>query len=175
MVAHREQASLAQKLIEESCEKQSIKPGQLMVHSDRGPSMSSKPVALLLADLGVTKSHSRPHVSNDNPYSESQFKTLKYRPEFPERFGSMEDARGFCQTFFPWYNTEHHHSGIGFLTPRQLHYGLAKQIVKERQEVLKSAYETYPDRFKRGMPKPMDPPGAVWINRPTQKSDLALH
>ena len=175
MVAHREQASLAQKLIEESCEKQSIKPGQLMIHSDRGPSMSSKPVALLLADLGVTKSHSRPHVSNDNPYSESQFKTLKYRPEFPERFGSMEDARGFCQTFFPWYNTEHHHSGIGFLTPGQLHYGMAKQIVKERQEVLKRAYQTYPDRFKRGMPKPMDPPEAVWINRPTQKKELALH
>jgi putative transposase len=175
MVAHREQASLAQKLIEESCEKQSIKPGQLMVHSDRGPSMSSKPVALLLADLGVTKSHSRPHVSNDNPYSESQFKTLKYRPEFPERFGSMEDARGFCQTFFPWYNTEHHHSGIGFLTPRQVHDGLSKQIVKERQKVLKRAYETYPDRFKRGMPKPMDPPDAVWINRPSQKSDLAPH
>ena len=123
MVAHREQASLARKLIEETCEKQTIEPGQLLVHSDRGPSMSSKPVALLLADLGVTKSHSRPHVSNDNPYSESQFKTLKYRPEFPERFGSMEDARGFCQTFFPWYNTEHHHSGIGFLTPEQVHYG----------------------------------------------------
>jgi hypothetical protein len=137
--------------------------------------MTSKPVALLLADFGVTKSHSWPHVSNDNPYSESHFKTLKYRPEFPERFGSMEEARGFCQIFFPWYNTEHHHSRIGFLTPEQVHYGLAKQIVKERQEVLKRAYETYPDRFKRGMPKPMDPPEAVWINRSTQESDLALH
>ena len=174
MVARREQASLAQKLIEESCEKQSIKPGQLMVHSDRGPSMSSKPVALLLADLGVTKSHSRPHVSNDNPYSESQFKTLKYRPDFPERFGSMEDARGFCQTFFPWYNTEHHHSGIGFLTPEQVHYGLAKQIVKEREAVLKMAYQIRPDRFKKGPPKPMSLPEAVWINKPLSKSDAVL-
>jgi putative transposase len=174
MVARREQASLAQKLIEESCEKQSIKPGQLIVHSDRGPSMSSKPVALLLADLGVTKTHSRPHVSNDNPYSESQFKTLKYRPDFPERFGSMEDSRGFCQTFFPWYNTEHHHSGISFLTPEQVHYGLAKQIVKEREAVLKMAYQIRPDRFKKGPPKPMPLPEAVWINKPLSKSDAVL-
>jgi len=174
MVARREQASLAQKLIEESCEKQSIKPGQLIVHSDRGPSMSSKPVALLLADLGVTKTHSRPHVSNDNPYSESQFKTLKYRPDFPERFGSMEDARGFCQTFFPWYNTEHHHSGIGLLTPEQVHYGFAKQIVKEREAVLKMAYQIRPDRFKKGPPKPMSLPEAVWINKPRSKSDAVL-
>jgi putative transposase len=174
MVARREQASLAQKLIEESCEKQSITPGQLTVHSDRGPSMSSKPVALLLADLGVTKTHSRPHVSNDNPYSESQFKTLKYRPDFPERFGSMEDARGFCQTFFPWYNTEHHHSGISFLTPEQVHYGLAKQIVKEREAVLKMAYQIRPDRFKKGPPKPMSLPEAVWINKPLSKSDAVL-
>ena len=175
MVAHREQASLAQKLIEQSCEKQSINPGQLMIHSDRGPSMSSKPVALLLADLGVTKTHSRPHVSNDNPYSESQFKTLKYRPDFPERFGSMEDARGFCQTFFPWYNTEHHHSGISFLTPEQVHYGLAKQIVKEREAVLKMAYEIRPDRFKNGPPKPMSLPEAVWINKPLTRSDRVTH
>jgi putative transposase len=175
MVAHRELASLARKLMEETCEKQTIEPGQLLIHSDRGPSMTSKPVALLLADLGVTKSHSRPHVSNDNPYSESQFKTLKYRPEFPERFGSMEEARGFCQTFFPWYNTEHHHSGIGFLTPRQVHYGLAKRIVKEREAVLKMAYERYPDRFKRGLPKSMPLPESVWINKPLKKSDPMIH
>jgi putative transposase len=167
MVAHQELASLARKLIEESCEKQSIESRQLMIHSDRGASMTSKPVALLLADLGVTKSHSRPHVSNDNPYSESQFKTLKYRPEFPERFGSIQEGRAFCQTFFPWYNTAHHHSGIGFLTPEQVHYGLAKQIVKERETVLKKAYETYPDRFKRGLPKPMSLPESVWINKPS--------
>ena len=175
MVAHRELASLARKLMEETCEKQTIEPGQLLIHSDRGPSMTSKPVALLLADLGVTKSHSRPHVSNDNPYSESQFKTLKYRPEFPERFGSMEEARGFCQTFFPWYNTEHHHSGIGFLTPRQVHYGLANQVVKEREAVLKMAYERYPDRFKRGLPKSMPLPESVWINKPLRKSDPMIH
>jgi putative transposase len=174
MVARQELASLARKLIEESCEKQSIVPGQLMVHSDRGPSMTSKPVALLLADLGVAKSHSRPHVSNDNPYSESQFKTLKYRPEFPERFGSMEEARGFGQTFFPWYNCEHHHSGIGFLTPEQVHHGLSKQIVKEREAVMKKAYQMNPDRFKRGLPKPMQLPESVWINKPLKKNDLVL-
>jgi len=174
MVARQELASLARKLIEESCEKQSIVPGQLMVHSDRGPSMTSKPVALLLADLGVTKSHSRPHVSNDNPYSESQFKTLKYRPEFPERFGSMEEARGFGQTFFPWYNCEHHHSGIGFLTPEQVHHGLSKQIVKEREAVMKKAYQMNPDRFKKGLPKPMRLPESVWINKPLKKNDPML-
>jgi len=173
-VAHQELASLARKLMEESCEKQAIEPGQLLIHSDRGPSMTSKPVALLLADLGITKSHSRPHVSNDNPYSESQFKTLKYRPEFPERFRSVQEARAFCQTFFPWYNTEHHHSGIGFLTPEQVHYGLAKQVVKEREAVLKKAYERYPDRFKKGLPKPTPLPESVWINKPLKKSDTVL-
>lgn len=175
MVAHQELASLARKLIEESCEKQSIDPGQLIIHSDRGPSMTSKPVALLLADLGVTKSHSRPYVSNDNPYSESQFKTLKYRPEFPERFGSMQESRRFCQVFFPWYNKEHHHSGIGFLTPEQVHQGMDQQVVKEREAVLKKAYYRHPDRFRRGLPKPMPVPESVWINKPIQKSKTALH
>jgi len=117
MLAHRELARLAEKLIAESCERQGITPGQLTVHADRGAAMTSKPVALLLADLGVTKSHSRPHVSNDNPFSESQFKTLKYRPDFPERFGSIEHGRSFCGDFFPWYNTEHHHVGLGLYTP----------------------------------------------------------
>jgi putative transposase len=121
MVAHRELAVLARKLIKETMEKQSIKHGQLMIHADRGSSMTSKPVAFLLADLGVTKSHSRPSVSNDNPYSESQFKTMKYRPGFPDRFGAIEDARAFCQSFFPWYNTEHYHSGLGLLTPEDVH------------------------------------------------------
>ena len=125
MVAHRELAALARKLIAETCAKQMIQPDQLLIHADRGSSMTSKPVALLMADLGVTKSHSRPSVSNDNPYSESQFKTMKYRPEFPERFGSIQDARAFCQTFFPWYNTEHYHSGLGLLTPEDVHYGRA--------------------------------------------------
>jgi len=174
MVASQEAASLAKKLIEESCEKQSIGSKQLVVHSDRGPSMTSKPVALLLADLGVTKSHSRPHVSNDNPFSESQFKTMKYRPEFPERFGSLEDTRTFCRDFFSWYNTQHHHSGIGLLTPEQVHYGLAQQIVKERQEVLKKAYDKNPDRFKRGIPTPLTLPQVVWINPPHRVSESVL-
>ena len=176
MVAHREQSSLASKLIEQSCEKQGIQQKQLIVHADRGPSMTSKPVALLLADLGVTKSHSRPYTSNDNPYSESQFKTMKYRPEFPERFGAIEDARSFCQGFFSWYNTEHYHSGIGFLTPEDVHYGQAEEIIKEREKVLKIAFEKHPNRFKGKVPKPMALPEAVWINKPLpNKSDSAIH
>jgi len=127
MVASRESALLAEKLIQETCLKQGIQPGQLLIHADRGSSMKSKPVALLLADLGVTKTHSRPHTCDDNPYSEAQFKTLKYRPDFPERFGSPEDARGFCQDFFRWYNTEPHHSGIGLMTPEVVHYGAAQK------------------------------------------------
>ena len=137
--------------------------------------MSSKPVALLLADLGVIKSHSRPHVSNDNPYSEAQFKTLKYRPEFPKRFGSLQDARSFCQRFFSWYNNEHYHSGIGYLTPEQVQLGLSQQIVKERETVLRNAYQRYPDRFKRGIPKPMALPETVWINKPPPKNEDVVH
>ena len=176
MIAHRELASLAKRLIKQSCEKQGIHQDQLIIHSDRGPSMTSKSVALLLADLGITKSLSRPHVSNDNPYSESQFKTMKYRPEFPERFGCIENARFFCQEFFLWYNTEHYHSGIGFLTPENVHYGWADQIIKERQAVLNAAFIKHPERFKGKMPRPMALPQAVWINKPTlQKSDPAVH
>jgi len=176
MIAHRELASLAKRLIEQSCEKQGIQQDQLIIHSDRGPSMTSKSVALLLADLGITKSLSRPHVSNDNPYSESQFKTLKYRPEFPERFGCAEDARFFCQDFFRWYNTDHYHSGIGFLTPENVHYGRAEQIIKERQAVLNAAFIKHPERFKGKMPKPIILPPAVWINKPAlPKSDPAVH
>jgi len=166
MVAHRELASLAGKLIDQTCEKQNIHPKQLTIHADRGSSMTSKTVAFLLSDLGITKSHSRPHVSNDNPYSEAQFKTLKYRPAFPGRFGSIEDAREFCQNFFRWYNREHHHSGIGFLTPEDVHYGRVEQIIKERQAVLNTAYEQHPERFKGVMPKPLALPSAVWINKP---------
>jgi len=171
MLASRECNTLAQKLIEQSCEKQSVGRGQLIVHADRGPSMNSKPVALLLADLGVTKSHSRPHVSNDNPFSEAQFKTLKYRPDFPERFGSLEDARSFCQRFFSWYNSEHYHSGISYLIPQQVQFGLSNQIVKEREAVLKKAYQKYPGRFKQGIPKPLPVPEAAWINKPPPKGD----
>jgi len=128
MVAREESASLAERLIDESCAKQGIQPGQLTLHADRGPAMTSKPVALLLADLGVTRTHSRPRVSNDNPFSEAQFKTLKYRPEFPDRFGGIEDARAFCQQFFPWYNTQHHHAGLGLLTPVVVHHGDAGRV-----------------------------------------------
>jgi len=166
MVAHRESAQLAQKLIAETCARQGIAPGVLTLHADRGSSMTSKPVALLLADLGVTKTHSRPHVSNDNPFSEAQFKTLKYRPDFPERFGSIEDARGHCRVFFPWYNTEHRHGGIGLLTPHDVHYGLADQRVAARTDVLAAAYAAHPERFVAGLPRPPARSTEVWINPP---------
>lgn len=176
MVAGRESSSLAKKLIEQSCEKQGIQSSQLSIHSDRGPSMTSKTVAFLLADLGITKSLSRPYVSNDNPYSEAQFKTLKYRPEFPERFGCAEDSRSFCQGFFGWYNTGHYHSGIGFLTPEDVHYGRTEQIIRERQVVLNDAFAKHPERFKGKMPKPMALPEAVWINKPaSENSDPLRH
>ncbi len=166
MVAQRESAALAQKLIEETVRKEKIRPGQLTIHSDRGPSMSSKPVAFLLADLGITKTHSRPNLSNDNPYSEAQFKTTKYRPEFPERFGSIEDARSFCRNFFPWYNEEHHHTGIALLTPAMVHHGLAETVLRARQAVLSAAHRAHPERFVRRAPMPTPLPGAVWINPP---------
>jgi len=175
MVAHRELAALARKLIEETIKKQSIQPDQLQIHADRGSSMTSKPVAFLLSDLGVTKSHSRPSVSNDNPYSESQFKTMKYRPEFPDRFGSIEHARSFSQTFFPWYNTEHYHSGLGLITPEDVHYGRAARIVEDRKEVLMAAYERHPERFRGRIPKPLPVPDTAWINRPVLKSDGEVH
>ncbi len=166
MVAHRESAALAKRLIEESCQKQGIVAGQLTIHADRGSSMASKPVAFLLADLGVTKTHSRPHVSNDNPYSESQFKTLKYQPDFPKRFGSIEDARAFCQGFFRWYNREHHHSGIALLTPEVVHFGRADGVLEDRQRVLTAAYAAHPERFVRKAPQPPMLPEAAWINPP---------
>jgi putative transposase len=166
MLAEGESARLAEKLIAESCERQGITPGQLTVHADRGAAMTSKPVALLLADLGVTKSHSRPHVSNDNPYSESQFKTLKYRPDFPDRFGSLEHGRSFCGDFFPWYNTEHHHVGLGLFTPHDVHYGLAAAKREQRARVLVEAFAKNPERFPNGCPVPRPLPTAVWINPP---------
>ena len=167
MVAARESAALAERLIRETCERQRIAPGQLTVHADRGSSMQSKPVAFLLADLGVTKTHSRPHVSNDNPFSEAQFKTLKYRPDFPERFGCEQDARHSCADFFEWYNRDHHHSGLGLLTPFDVHYGLAETRIAERRRVLEAAFEAHPERFPRGVPKPALLPTEVWINNPT--------
>lgn len=166
MVAPRESTELARRLIADTCQKQGIVRGDLTIHADRGTSMTSKPVALLMADLGVTKTHSRPHVSDDNPYSESQFKTLEYRPEFPDRFGSLEDARVFCQQFFPWYNQDHHHSGIALLTPQMLHYGQAERVIEQRQQVLNQAYARNPERFVRSRPKHQPQPTAVWINPP---------
>ena len=170
MVAPRETAELAKRLIAETCAKQGIVAGDLTIHADRGTSMTSKPLALLMADLGVTKTHSRPHVSDDNPYSESHFKTLKYMPDFPERHGSIEDARTYCQLFFPWYNQEHHHSGIALLTPAMLHYGKAGQVIEQRQKVLDQAFERNPERFPHARPKHPPQPTAVWINPPTPPS-----
>jgi putative transposase len=170
MVAPRESAALAERLIKDTCAKQAIAPGQLTIHADRGSSMRSKPVALLLADLGVVKTHSRPHVSNDNPFSEAQFKTLKYWPAFPERFGALEDARAFGHGFFAWYNHEHHHSGLGYLTPAMVHYGLADGVRDQRQTVLTAAFAAHPERFVRGVPKPAPLPPVVWINPPPKKS-----
>jgi putative transposase len=166
-VQHRETAQLAKALIGQSCEQQQIARDQLTVHADRGSSMTSKPVALLLADLGVTKTHSRPYTSTDNPYSEAHFKTLKYRPEFPNRFDSIEHARAFCRGFFQWYNDEHRHSGIGLMTPAAVHYGQAEQLHAARARVLEAAYAARPERFVQGTPQPPTLPTAVWINKPT--------
>lgn len=166
MVAPRESARLAKKLIAATIAKEGVGPGQLTIHADRGSSMTSKDVAMLMADLGVTKTHSRPHVSNDNPFSESQFKTLKYRHDFPARFGSLQDARAFCATFFEWYNDHHRHSGIGWLTPGDVHHGRAPRIRKQRARVLDAAYHRHPERFVRKRPTPPELPTAVWINPP---------
>ena len=166
MLSRQESGELAKQLLIEASEKQGVEPGQLTVHSDRGAPMKSKVLALLLADLGVTRSLSRPHVSNDNPFIESHFKTLKYRPGFPERFGSLEDARVFCRSFFDWYNREHRHSSLGLLTPTQVHHGLAERVVRDRDEVLRRAYAAHPERFAHGVPRAATPPAAAWINPP---------
>ena len=168
MVAERESASLAKLLIQETCERQGILEHQLTIHADRGVSMRSKLVAQLMADLGVTKTHSRPYVSDDNPYSESQFKTLKYHPLFPGQFGSLEDARSYLQTFFDWYNNKHRHSGIAMLTPKDVHISQADTIIEQRQGVMNSAYELHPERFVKGKPKLKlkQLSKKVWINKP---------
>jgi putative transposase len=173
LAAHRELARLGERLIAESCERQGIERDQLTVHADRGTAMTSKPVALLLADLGITKTHSRPHVSNDNPYSESQFKTMKYRPDFPWRFGSLEHVRSFGGDFFPWYNTEHHHVGLGLFTPHDVHYGLAAAKRERRAEVLAESFARHPERFPHGRPQPRELPTAVWINPPAKRTEAS--
>jgi putative transposase len=166
MLASRESEHLAERLIRETVVNQRVVGDQLTIHSDRGPSMRSQTVAQLLATLGITKSHSRPHVSDDNPFSESQFKTLKYRPEFPDRFTSIEHGLEFCGEFFHWQNHEHHHWGLGLLTPATVHYGQADTVLAARQAVLNAAHAAHPDRFVRQPPRPLTLPREVWINPP---------
>ena len=166
MVARQEAASLAKELIQQSCQTQEIDPDTLTIHSDRGGPMTARSLALLLSDLGVTKSHARPHVPDDNPYSEAQFKTMKYRPDYPDRFGCHEDVRGWARRFFSWYNFEHHHTGLGLMTPATVHYGQAPKVQAHRHRVLTAAYAAHPQRFARGLPTPPALPDAVWINKP---------
>jgi putative transposase len=166
LVAECESDDLAKELVMQTCVKQNIPLGQLTLHADRGSAMTSKTLALLLADLGVLKSHSRPHVSNDNPYSEAQFKALKYRPDYPAFFGSLQDARAWAQSFFQWYNHEHHHSALGLLTPGVVHSQRAAAVLAARQQVLQRAYAAHPERFVKGPAVPAGLPPEVWINRP---------
>ena len=169
MVAPRESAELAEQLIAETVARHAVEPGRLTLHADRGASMRSKPVAALLVDLDVVKSHSRPYVSDDNPFSEAQFKTMKYRPDFPARFGCLHDARAYCRAFFTWYNTAHRHSGIAYMTPHSVHYGQAETLLVTRQSALDAAFHRHPNRFKGKNPRPHAVPEAVWINPPRQE------
>jgi len=171
MVAPGESAALAETFIARAVAGQEVKPGTLNIHADRGTSMTSKGVAELLADLGVGRTHSRPHVSNDNPYSEAAFKTLKYCPAFPSRFGSIADARAFCEQFFSYYNHEHRHSGIGLHTAASVHYGTAEEIRAKRAETLDAAYAANPGRFRHRRPTPPKLPTVAWINKPTIEND----
>jgi len=173
MVANRESAALAEVLIRQTCAKQGIGRDQLTIHADRGSSMTSKPVAFLLADLGITQSHSRPHISDDNPFSEAQFKTLKYRPDFPGQFTSIEAARVHCQAFFGWYNDDHRHTGLGLHTPADVHYGTAAAIRDKRAGVLTSAFTQHPERFVRKPPQPPALPTGSWINPPNDSEEGA--
>ena len=168
MIANKENARLAKELIEVTCRRQGVEKDELTIHADRGSPMTSKTVAQLLVDLGIEKSHSRPHVSNDNPYSEAQFKTMKYRPDFPKRFGSIMDARVWAREFFTWYNEEHHHSGLGLMPPRAIHYGEGEALRRQRAQVLAIAYAAHPERFVRGKPMLPSLPEAVWINKPKE-------
>jgi transposase InsO family protein len=168
-VADRESATLFAALFEDATTKNPAPKGQLTLHADRGGPMRAKATALLLADLGVTKSHSRPHTSNDNPFSESHFKTMKYQPQFPQRFGCIQDAKTFCRSFFSWYNQDHHHAGIGLMTPDQVHYGQADQVHAARQVTLDGAFSRNPERFVRKEPQPPAKPIATWINPPARK------
>lgn len=169
-LAPRESDQLAEELIAESCFKQGIKADQLTLHADRGPAMRSKTVAQLLLDLGVTKTHSRPYTANDNPYSEAQFKTVKYRPDYPDRFASIDHAHNWSQSFFKWYNTDHRHTALGLMTPAAVHFGQAEKLIQHRHQTLQQAYQRHPERFVKGLPQPLEPPAAVWINQPQPPS-----
>jgi transposase InsO family protein len=169
-VADAEAATLFKPLLDDAIAKHRVPPGQLTLHADCGGPMKAKATALLLADLGVTRSHNRPHTSNDNPFSESHFKTLKYQPQFPQRFGCIEDARSFCRRFFDWYNQQHHHSGIGLMTPNQVHYGQTEAVFAARQQTLDQAARDYPNRFVNKPPAPPSKPTAAWINPPSPTS-----
>ncbi|MDA0782440.1 MAG: IS3 family transposase [Proteobacteria bacterium] len=175
MVEERETAVLAKDFLQQTIDKYEINPDQLTVHADRGSSMKSKTVAQMLSDLNVMKSHNRPYVSNDNPYSESNFKTLKYNPEFPEKFGSIQDARSFCRTFFDWYNNEHHHTGIALLTAKMVHFKLDKKIIQQRNITLQNAFNKKPARFKNKMPQHKNIPKSVWINKPDNTDQYCKH
>jgi putative transposase len=175
VLAERDSATLPERLIDATCEKQEIPPAHLTAHADRGTAMAAKSVLLLSADLGVTRTHSRPHVSDDNPYPEAQFKTLKYHPTSPERFGSGQDARAFCQGSFPWYNIAHRHDALGLLTPEAIHYGRLKTVLEQRRVVLEGAYAAHPELFVRKPPEPTAPPPAPWINRPAPRLTEAQH
>jgi putative transposase len=172
LVADAESVALFKPLFLEAIEKHAVPPGQLTLHADRGSTMKAKATAFLLADLGVTKSHSRPHTSNDNPFSESLFKTCKYQPQFPKSFGSSQDAKAFCRRFFEWYNAEHHHHGVGLMTPNQVHYGQADDVYAQRLLTLQNAFEANPDRFVKMKPNPPPKPTAVWINPPKSEPQI---
>ena len=174
LIAQREAAYLARELIDQTCAKQAIDRGQLTLHADHGPPMRSKTVAQLLADLGVTKTHSRPYTADDNPYSEAHFKTLKYRPDFPVRFGSLQDARAWARPFFHWYNHEHYHTGLGLMTPAMVHYGQAEAVREARNQVLLAAHAAHPERFVKGPPVAPALPAEVWINKPQEVSSAAF-
>jgi len=171
-VAPSESGELAKELIADAVARHEVPPGQLTIHADRGSSMTSNPVAELLSFLGIGRSHSRPHVSNDNPFSESQFKTMKYCPAFPERFGSVEEARTFCEAFFSYYNHEHRHSGIGYHTPASVHFGTAAEVRAQRAETLQAAYATNPVRFRHRRPEPPELPTVAWINEPLPEEEI---
>jgi putative transposase len=171
MMADRQTAALARVLISQTCVKQGIQEGQLVLHADRGGPMIAKSLALLLADLGVSKSHARPYNANDNPYSEAHFKTMKYRPDYPDQFDSERHTHHWARHFFHWYNYEHYHSALGLMVPADVHYGRDTIILHQRQQVLQIAYEMHPERFVRGPPSPPALPEAVWINPPRKESE----